>query len=53
VIPSSPSSIFTLTGRREILKIEVGKGGEVYEMDVSSCNSLLDLRFLVLVLSRT
>jgi len=29
------------------------EGGEVHEMDVSPCNSLLDLRFVASVLSRT
>ena len=33
--------------------MKVGKGGEVHEMDVSPRNSLLDLRFFALVLSRT
>jgi hypothetical protein len=42
-----------LTGRGAGYKIRIGKGGEVHEMDVSPCNSLLDLRFFALVLSRT
>jgi len=33
--------------------MKVGKGGEVHEMDVSPRNSLLDVRFFALVLSRT
>ena len=44
---------FVLTGGRSKLKIELREGGEVHEMDVSPCNSLLDLRFVASVLSRT
>jgi hypothetical protein len=29
------------------------EGGEIYEMDVSPCNSLLDLWFTAMVLSKT
>ncbi len=29
------------------------EGGEAHEMDVSSCYSLFDLRFVALVLSKT
>jgi hypothetical protein len=39
--------------RRSEFKICLREGGEIYEMDVSPCNSLLDLWFIVLVLSKT
>ena len=35
------------------VKIGIREGGEIYEMDVSPCNSLLNLWFVALVLSKT
>jgi len=35
------------------VKIIIREGGEIYEMDVSPCNSLLNLWFVALVLSKT
>ncbi len=51
--PGGAALCFFLTGGETKFKMEVRKGGEVHEMDVSPCNSLFDLRFLVLVLSTT
>ena len=48
---NSPS--FFLTGRERELKIILGKGGEVHEMDVPPCNPLLHLWFVAMVLSKT
>jgi hypothetical protein len=42
-----------LTGRERELKIILVKGGEVHEMDVPPRNPLLDLWFVVMVLSKT
>jgi len=45
--------IFFLTWRIFHLKIGIKEGGEVHEMDVSSCHPLLHLWLVTTVLSKT